>query len=805
MPPTTGEVKLPGRAWEGRWCWLRRHDSRPWNVYAYFRRAFELAAKPKSAAVRVSADARYTLLVNGRRVHQGPARGYPGAYPYDTLEIADALRPGPNVICAIVHQFGVPTVLGVYRDAAGFLCDGVIEVGDASVALHTPGGWWCRQARGWRQDAARLGERLGFQEHFDAGEDPGGWGEPDHQADEKSGWHAPVSVGPAGCHPWTGIEARAVPLLADHPERFKAVVGQFSGENARGYKIADDVYRLSAGETRKREKSLLENPGAMLDDGGDVTTVTPPAEGKFAMVVLDLGQTRAGHVVLDIADAAADEIIDILYGEAADRSGAPVFAGDEVGATEEAPADRYRCRAGAQRWEPLHLKGFRYAALVFRNLNKPLKIRQLAIRQVHAAVETAGAFECSDAGLNDIWRVGRETLLNCMLDTYVDSPVRQRMWWGDVRAQFRANVYAFGDVSLLERGIRLMAQSQAADGSLHAYPPSDAPAARVPDFMLGWVGALSDHHQHTGRLDLLSDCLPVMHRLFDFFAGYERHEGLVGGFDGFSVFIDSANLPAGDFSASLNLMYLQALRHASALCDLLGLQQPATRYAQKAGGLQATIERGFFDPKVKAWRDLYDPAATSQGDSTSQHANALAVSLNLKPDTHAGIARDVLMRPLSLRRSKVVAASPPFYGWVLEALAATGQRAEVLDVIRAKWGEMLDKGATTFWEAWEPEGQSRCRGASASPVYHISQQVLGVAPAEPGWASVRVAPLTKGLEFARGTVPSPLGAIKVDWEKAEEDQLVVRVDLPSGASGEFIDPFTSASRPLDEGMNEFHT
>ena len=72
----------------------------------------------------------------------------------------------------------------------------------------------------------------------------------------------------------------------------------------------------------------------------------------------------------------------------------------------------------------------RYATLVFRNLTKPLAIRQVGLRQVHAAVEDVGAFECSDEMLNQIWRVGRETLRNCMFDAYVDCPWReQAQWW----------------------------------------------------------------------------------------------------------------------------------------------------------------------------------------------------------------------------------------------------------------------------------------------------------------------------------------------------------------------------------------
>jgi hypothetical protein len=46
--------------WEAKWCWTRKHLSRPWNRYAYFRRAIDLSAAPRRAVVRVSAAARYT-------------------------------------------------------------------------------------------------------------------------------------------------------------------------------------------------------------------------------------------------------------------------------------------------------------------------------------------------------------------------------------------------------------------------------------------------------------------------------------------------------------------------------------------------------------------------------------------------------------------------------------------------------------------------------------------------------------------------------------------------------------------------
>lgn len=274
-------------AWAGRWCFTRRHLSRPWNYYAYFRREVDLPAKPGSAVVRISADARYTLYVNGQRVHQGPARCYPQHQSYDTLDLTDLLVAGKNTLCAVVHQFGVPTFQSVYRAESGFLLDGVAEVGGTTVDLHTPAGWMAREARAWRKDVVRLSVQLGFQEHFDADADPADWMAPTYVPRVEDGWAAPVDVGPVGVHPWVRMEGRGVPLLADRMQAFASVGAQFSGENARGYKVAGDVYHLAAQETRKREKALLENPQAMLADDAAVTTVAAPADGHFAMAVLD--------------------------------------------------------------------------------------------------------------------------------------------------------------------------------------------------------------------------------------------------------------------------------------------------------------------------------------------------------------------------------------------------------------------------------------------------------------------------------------------------------------------------------------
>lgn len=786
--------------WNGKWCWPVARLPRPWNTYAYFRRSLDLPDRPSSAVVRISADARYTLFVNGRRVHQGPARCFPHLQSYDTLDLADFLTAGPNAVCAIVHQFGVPTAQSAYRDATGFVMDGRVETDGGSVDLHTPGDWLCREAGGWRKHVARLNSDLGFQEHFDADADPPDWLLPEYQATAEGGWRTPVVVAPVGGHPWVSMQSRGVPLLADELVPFAAIVGQFGGENARGYKVAEDVFGLPLQETRKKVKLALTDGEAMLRNDDRAATLPPPPDGHFHVAVLDLGRVHTAHIVLDISAAHGDEIVDVLYPRDVDKSGAPVLA-----AGDTALADRYRCRPGAQRWEAFQAKGFRYAALVFRNVEHPLVIRHVGARSVRSSLDAASTLETSDERLNAIFRAGVETLRACGLDALIDDPsTRQAQEMSAVLAQARSVACLFGDVSLLERAIVQAAQGQGSDGSILGLPPADDPRGRCVESMFAWIAGLWEHYLQTGARDLLARHQPALDRLLDLLGRYERLEGLIGGLEGFDVPGDAADVTRRDFSAIINLGYLQALRASADIYEVLGFEKESAWASKKGEALERAIDKHFWDAKAKVLRDGFDPAAGAAVDQTSVYANALVLSLGLKPDAREALGRDVILKSMSARRSKVVVPPPTLGGAVLDALFEAGLRGEALDLIRTRWGALIDRGATTFGAQWDATTGGTCSGASASPVRVLLQLLLGVSAAEPGWKRVRIAPTLGDLEFARGTLMSPAGPIRVEWEKVGEDQLAVRVELPEGVEGEFSGPL-GESRALESGASEFNT
>src|ERR1700689_590274 len=85
------------RSWHAAWV---THPTAPLRepMVLHFRRSLELAAVPTSYPVRVSADNRFILYVNGRRVGEGPARGDLSHWRYERFDLAPLLHVGSNLI-----------------------------------------------------------------------------------------------------------------------------------------------------------------------------------------------------------------------------------------------------------------------------------------------------------------------------------------------------------------------------------------------------------------------------------------------------------------------------------------------------------------------------------------------------------------------------------------------------------------------------------------------------------------------------------------------------------------------------------
>ena len=94
---------------------------------------------------------------------------------------------------------------------------------------------------------------------------------------------------------------------------------------------------------------------------------------------------------------------------------------------------------------------------------------------------------------------------------------------------------------------------------------------------------------------------------------------------------------------------------------------------------------------------------------------------------------------------------------------------------------MLNLGATTFWEEYNPSkkgeehlamygrefGKSLCHAWGASPIYLLGKYYLGVKPTSPGYSTYLIEPNLGGLQWMEGKVPTPGGDIDIYVSKEQ--------------------------------------
>jgi hypothetical protein len=78
---------------------------------------------------------------------------------------------------------------------------------------------------------------------------------------------------------------------------------------------------------------------------------------------------------------------------------------------------------------------------------------------------------------------------------------------------------------------------------------------------------------------------------------------------------------------------------------------------------------------------------------------------------------------------------PYLYHHVVEAMIRCGMRAEAIDLLRSYWGGMVEAGADTFWEVYDPAQpllspygnvltNSYCHAWSCTPAYLLRAGAL---------------------------------------------------------------------------------
>lgn len=198
-----GKIMSSTQLMEGEFIWKEGEVS-PINSYVRFRKVFELQGKVQSSQLKIFADSRYKLFVNGKYVGFGPARFDPEYPEYDTYEVKDFLREGKNCVAILVHHYGVDTFFYIRR-RGGLTLDCNIKTEDEEVKIVSDKSWKVSSHPCWDSRSPKIDLQLGFVEIYDAWEDDD-W--QDANCDETS-WENPVSFESV----WGELNQRSIPHL----------------------------------------------------------------------------------------------------------------------------------------------------------------------------------------------------------------------------------------------------------------------------------------------------------------------------------------------------------------------------------------------------------------------------------------------------------------------------------------------------------------------------------------------------------------------------------------------------------------
>ncbi len=668
----------------------------------------------------------YLVWLDGKLIHDGPDR-FARQFPeYQSVDLGDAA--GEHTLAIQVRNDGVTS--RILSSMPAFLAAEVTQ-GDRPIPIR----WKCARVPGYRPQAQRISDILGWIDWCDTRQSWINWQRPLFVED---GWVDPVDVDP-GIGKIT--PCRTAPVRLNRLSIKPMAGGPMA--TTYGYEQDEPATRF------------------FLDD---LAPKGIPPQGVWRRY--DLGRVRLGRAAITL-DCSAGSIIEIATSEQLQHD--RVHPWITLSGSRTCNMDHFIARGGTQEFMPFTPKGGRYLEIHVKSAT-PVKFLREEFLERTSFGEPTGSFECDDPLLNKIWRVGVNTVQACADDALVDCPTRERgEWTGDV-ASVATDIaaVAFGDLSLSRRALVQAAQVARNDGMVAGVGPGDP--GYLSTYAAQWTTACVHYYHLTGDKTLLEELFPAAQRNMDAFEKHLHPEGLDGGLGwGFVDWGYVGN--AGPSDMALNLHYLNALKAFDQWKNLLGKGQDAERTESTYARVR-TIVRKWMDgqtAKPGGWKNV------------GYHRASLALYAGLvsKPEKAACIQmiKDHLMscfpnNPNGPRLSDPGVADlhimTPYFGhWAMAALLENGEADFVLDQYRKCWGWALQGGDNTWLEVFDPRW-SHCHEWSGCPTWQLSHYVLGIRTRyDLGNGIFEFNPVVSKLGRASGSLPFGNGGlIKVDWRKS---------------------------------------
>jgi len=396
-----------------------------------------------------------------------------------------------------------------------------------------------------------------------------------------------------------------------------------------------------------------------------------------------------------------------------------------------------------------------------------------------------------------------------------DGAKRDRnVWQGDLAVQSAVTYLSTGDVAAVNNSLSSLAAQQQPDG----FVPAESLIGQhnldemrfYGEYVTWFVDNMYQHWLYTGDNGYLSQWWPALTKAVGWLESVRQQDpsGLLGfgqvGSCGHYAYADCGH------ETYVNALYYRNLNEMADLATAVG--QDGSGYEVIADVVEGAINSTLWDSGVGAYR-----LSREIPNVYPQDANAAAVQTGVAPKIKASQALSYLRShnwstygSLSVAPGSPSSPIPTEYEPLPSGMEATARLSRTdtasqqlgLQLIRTYWGYQLshDPGST-FWEKMTTQGQpgvgqftSLAHGWASGPTVALTNQVLGVMPQGPGFASYAVTPHPADLSWAQGVVPTPRGPITVSWQHRGSD-FQLTVDGPANSMAQLAVP-ASGPKPL---------
>ena len=452
-------------------------------------------------------------------------------------------------------------------------------------------------------------------------------------------------------------------------------------------------------------------------------------------------------------------------------------------------------RSGRRRFT---FHGFRYAEVTgWPGVFDPAAITAVVI---HSDMTRTGWFECSDPMVNKLHENVVWGMRGNFLYLPTDCPQRDERlgWTGDIQVFSPTASYLYDCAGFLASWLVDLALEQQAVGGVPFIVPDVLDSANVPAAAWGDAAVVLPWvlYQRFGDLGVLQAQYPSMKAWVDQLLGLagERHLW-EGGFQ-FGDWVDPDSPPDNPAKAKAD-PDLVASAYLYRSTDLLARTATVLGRVAEASSYATEAERVRV-----AWLTEYvTPAGRILSDA--QTAYALAIEFGI---VSGELCEQMGRRLAWLVRRDGYRISTGFVGTplVTDALTNTGHLRQAGRMLQQtecpSWLYPITMGATTIWERWDSmfEDGSINPGEMTSFNHYalgavadwMHRAVAGLAPAEPGYKKLKIAPAPlPGLDWASTRHDTPYGAAAVEWRRAD-GRISITAQVP---------PNTSAAVRLPDG------